>query len=397
MRRYVPVATPVTMGELALAGQALFGGRACVQSFEELFKKTIGGQHSFTVSSGRAALYTVLKALSRKSPRKEVIIPAYTCPSVAAAIVKAGLKAVLCDIDKTGFGYDIDRLKRLIDNNTLAVICVHLFGIPTDVDEVIALAIKQGVFVIEDMAQYARPAQGSKTILRGDVAFYSLGRGKNITTGSGGVIITEREDIAREVSIQLSQAGKAGSGDSIAALFKMVCYSAFIHPSLYCIPEHLPFLRLGETIYSTDFAIRPFTALQAAIGVSMLNKLGDVNKARIQKAKAYSERLKSIEGLILPDNAKEDAVYLRYPVLVRGRAKRDDIYHKLRAEGLGASTMYPEPLDRIHDLKSYLAKEGAYPNAGRMADELLALPTHHFVLEEDIDRIVMIIRDLLAK
>lgn len=397
-RRLAPVATPITFKEYLISGSNMFGGNPeTIRDFEALFSKQVGLKHSFAVSSGRAGLYSILKTLERISGKKEVIIPAYTCPSVAAAIVRAGLKVVLCDISKSDFSYDLERLSKLINKDTLAMVCVHLFGIPVETEQVFKMAREKGVYVIEDMAQSLKETNSGNSPIKGGLAFYSLGRGKNITACGGGIITTDNDDLAKEIAITLQGCRKMSTADSLGAFLKLTFYFMFINPLVYFIPERLTFLKLGETIYSTDFDIGILVPLQSALGNLMLRKVNKVNDERRRKALLLHERLRNLSGINFIENVNGDALYLRFPFFIKNETKREEIYDRLRHRGLGVTKMYPEPLDRIKPLSPHLNRREKYPNAEAVSRQILTLPTHYGVTEDDINCMATIIGEEMGK
>ena len=152
------------------------------------------------MSSGKAALAVALLAMRSLSPRRKVILPAYTCFSVPSAIVKAGLEPVPCDIAPGTFDYDDAKLSLLLDDGVLCVISVHLFGIPSNTARVKQMCAGRGIFVVEDAAQAMGVSQDGVMLgTRGHVGFFSLGRGKNLTCGTGGLIVSNRDDVCEAV------------------------------------------------------------------------------------------------------------------------------------------------------------------------------------------------------
>ena len=120
----------------------------------EAMQNLLGTRHILYLSSGRAALWLILKTLSSMRPKKrEPIIPAYTCPAVVSALLKADLRPVLCDINNADFGFSGQELQQKINKNTLAVMIVHLFGYPANIEEVKGCCKQNNLFVIEDAAQ----------------------------------------------------------------------------------------------------------------------------------------------------------------------------------------------------------------------------------------------------
>ena len=163
-------------------------------------KEYFGKEHVFLVSSGKAALFLILSGLKRLTGKKKVILPAYTCFSVPSSVRMAGLEIVLCDIKKETLDYDYNQLQRLLDDDILCILSIHLFGIPSDVANIRSLIGNRKIFIVEDAAQaMGGSCDGQKLGTLGDVGFFSLGRGKNIACGSGGVVITSSEDIADSI------------------------------------------------------------------------------------------------------------------------------------------------------------------------------------------------------
>jgi len=158
-----------------------------IKKIEAEIKEHFGVKHVFLVSSGKAALALILLALKSIISRQEVLIPAYTCFSVPSAIIKADLKVSLCDVDSNTLDFNFDLLKKSLNHRTLAVVPTHLLGLPSDIYRIKTLCREKGVFVVEDTAQAMGGKYKGKMLgTLGDVGFFSLGRGKNITCGSGG-------------------------------------------------------------------------------------------------------------------------------------------------------------------------------------------------------------------
>ena len=195
-RRLSPAGTRITFADLwAIWLGMMFLPNRRRRLCDDLELK-FGVQHAFLTNSGRASLTVILSAISEGNTRNEVIIPAYTCFSVPSAIRRAGLKVRLVDLQKSNFDYDFAHLERAISNKTLAILLVYPFGLGCDVRQVQQLAKKNGVYLIEDVAQSMGLRVGglfAGTI--GDVGFYSLSKGKPITAIRGGIIVTNREDL----------------------------------------------------------------------------------------------------------------------------------------------------------------------------------------------------------
>ena len=177
--------------------------------FENRLKDFLKVKHCFLTSSGTTALYLALSSLKELSKKNEVIIPAYTCPSILAAVIKADLKPVLCDLDEEKSNFDFNKLKDKISNCTLAITSVHLFGIPEDSYKIKNLTFSYKVFQIEDAAQsFGTVISNNNDDIRsqgmlgtiGDIGIHSFGRGKPLTLMQGGVLTTNSDDIAKVIS-----------------------------------------------------------------------------------------------------------------------------------------------------------------------------------------------------
>src|SRR3990167_5233573 len=161
--------------------------------------------------------------------KKYVLIPAYTCFSVPSAIVKAGLKVALCDINPSTFDFDYNLLKNAIDKDTLCIMPNHLFGIPSDMERIKDICRDKNIFIIEDAAQAMGGSyKGKKIGILGDVGFFSLGRGKNITCGSGGIIITNSDQIASAIRKQYSNLEYHGIIEDLKEFLKLLLMAIFI-------------------------------------------------------------------------------------------------------------------------------------------------------------------------
>jgi perosamine synthetase len=179
-----------------------FFSRESLDRFTETTAEHMKRRHVLLANSGTTAYFIILKALQRLSKKREVILPAYTAPSLILPIKKAGLVPRLCDIDLKTFNMDLRALPAVVTNDTLAVTIVHMFGLPQWFESASQEhGLSKSTFIIEDLAS----AQGSTVYGRtvgsfGDVSFVSFNRGKNFATLSGGAIATDREDISRLAS-----------------------------------------------------------------------------------------------------------------------------------------------------------------------------------------------------
>ena len=377
-----PTAPPLYLKDILLYGiGGLVLANRNIKKLESEIKEYFGAKYVFPVSSGKASLTLILLALKSLSKKQEVLIPAYTCFSVPSAIVKAGLKVTLCDIDPLTLDFDYKLLNEAINQDTLCVVPNHLFGIPSDIDRILSLCRKRGIFVVEDAAQAMGGLyKGRKLGTIGDAAFFSLGRGKNITCGSGGIIITNSAEIGDAIQKYYSHLKRPSLAESIKEFFQIMLMSLFIHPALYWIPKGLPFLKLGETIFYRDFPIRRLSGMKAGFLMNWRNHLMESNGTRTELADYFIERLP------FKANHLTSIPYLRFPVFLDSRKKRDRIYFLSQRCGLGISLMYPTAINEIEEIRGSFNSQ-VFPSARKVAGRLIAIPTHYLLSEKDKEAI----------
>jgi perosamine synthetase len=362
-----------------------------IEDFREALQNYFGVKHCLLINSGRAALTAILMALKHEDKRDEVIIPSYTCFSVPAAIVRAGLKIGLCDIELETLDFNYEQLEAIISGRTLAIVPCHLFGLVSDVDRVIAIAKKKKIWVIEDAAQAMGAKLNGKYVgTIGDAGFFSLGRGKPMTTMGGGIIVTNNDHLKENISIQVSMLIQNSKSkiQNLEWLLQNLVYSIFLHPRLYWIPDRLLFLHLGETIYDPNFSIGPFIPIQAQQGLITLKRLKFENVLRCQKGSRYFKNLSKGNGIISPKPLDSSSpIYLRYPILLNHKNQRNKIYKSLKGQQLGSHFMYPSSIDGIEGISSHLNWKANQVIGRQVAERLLTLPTHAFLKEKGIIKI----------
>ena len=380
-RAIPPAAAPVTLRELA-HGILGIAGKDAQGDLERGLREYFGAGHVLLVSSGKAALYLVLKGLNDLTGRKKVIIPAYTCFSVPSAVRFAGLEIVPCDIVPETLDFDYSRLEELIGGDTLCVVSTHLFGIPADTEKALEMCKGAGAFVVEDAAQAMGGARGGKKLgTLGDVGFFSLGRGKNITCGSGGIVLTSSDAIAGAVRARLDEAEKLPAAEYVKNVLEIVFMMAFLRPRLFWLPKRLPFLKLGETHFHASYPVRRFTGFQAGLLVDWPSKLERLNRFRAMHGGRYRSRL-GLSGRMPIYSG--DCPYNRFPVFAADWRSKEELC--AAGDDLGITPMYPSAVHRIPELRGCF--DGLeFPGADRVSDTLVTLPTHALIDDRDSDTI----------
>jgi dTDP-4-amino-4,6-dideoxygalactose transaminase len=377
-RTLPPAAAPLAWSDLWHGATAILSPERSLSVLEAEIGREFGVRHVFLVSSGTAALTLALLSLRSLSPRTEVLIPAYTCFSVPAAVRKAGLRPVLCDIEPTTFDFDHALLEKALGADTLCVVAHHLFGVPSDVERIRTLCQARGIFVVEDAAQAMGVEwRGAKLGTLGDIGIFSLGRGKNITCGSGGVVVTNSDRIAEAVGRQRRRLDPSPLGEVLKDFVQLVIMAVFIRPRLYWIPAALPFLRLGQTIFPKDVRLKRLSGMKAGLLHDWRSRLARSNRIRSETAGYFTRRLALGAG-----GAPAAHPYVRLPVFAANPEERKRILSRSQARGLGLSGAYPTPINEIPEISA--AFDGArFPSARRVAEHLLTIPTHQWLSEKD--------------
>lgn len=379
-RTIPPAAAPIGARALIHGLVGMLAGDAYRDRVRDELALHFGVRHVFLVSSGKAALALILGALRNLGgDRNEVLIPAYTCFSVPSAVVKMGLKLAACDIDAQTFDLDHAQLDRSIGPGTLCVVAGHLFGMPSNMAKVRACCEKAGCFLVEDAAQaMGGSCNGRYLGTLGDVGFFSLGRGKNLSCGGGGVIVTNSDAIAERIASEYERLAAPGLFEMVVSYVEIVLLELFVRPSLYWFPAGLRFLRLGETFFYPDFPIKKLSGVQAAVLTGWRSRLESSNEARKRNGKGLIDALKL--------DRPRDTAYLRLPVLAEDREMGEGLLARSREMGLGLSAMYPTEVSEIAEVKEQFAGV-AFPVARDVASRLIALPTHPLLTKDHLDRI----------
>lgn len=387
IRRTIPPSAAPIPGKYLWHGlRGFYQGEKYLYKVEEEIKRYFGAKYVFMVSSGKAALYLILRALKDLHPGKdEVLIPAYTCFSVPSAILKAGLKVSLCDIDPLTLDFNYELLRKEINPATLCILSTHLFGRPADLKRLMDICLEMQLFAVEDAAQAMGGCYGGKKLgTIGDVGFFSLGRGKNITCGSGGIIVTNSDLIAKKLQNEYLNLPGPSAGETIKEFLQVIIMSLFIRPSLYWLPAGMSFLKLGETNFLNDFPVQKLAGAKAGLLEGWRTLLENSNLSRERNSSHF------IHELQLPQPGESPIPFLRFPYLLTGKGLNEvnRLNSKEKEKVLGISRMYPTPINEILEIHGSF-KGLKFPVAKKVAECLLTLPTHQLLMEEDRRRILL--------
>ena len=335
-----------------------------VAEFEEKFSSAVGREYGIAVTSGTTALDAVVEAL-RIGPGDEVIVPAFTIISCVLQIVRSGAIPVLVDSDPDTWNMDVRQVGEKITPRTRAIMAVHTYGLPVDMDPLRQLAEYHGLALIEDAAEvigqtyYGRPC-GSF----GNVSTFSFYPNKHITTGEGGMIVTDSEELAET-----------------CRSLRNLCFQAgrrFVHE------------RLGWNMRMTN--------LQAALGLAQLEKLGETVLKKRQIGASYSRLLSEFQTLQLPLNKTRFAenIYWVYGVVLDSKAgvTAEEMIRSLGKMGIGTRPFFC-PMHRQPALLDLDLFDGeSYPIAEHLHKYGLYLPSGVALRDGQVDRVADALRTL---
>ncbi len=341
-------------------------------------KKRFKPYDTFFFNSGAeslaAAIVSVISYKGVDAP--EVILSAYSCPELVSAILYAGAKPVLVDLEQQRPWINIADLENKISKNTVAVIAVNLFGIAEQLAKISEICNKYEIILIEDSAQ-SFPEITDNRFWQGDFIVLSFGRGKPVSALGGGALLCRNPELIHSLPERGVNIKNSSKIEKIIYRLKIFLYNMLLNPRLYFIPNSLPFLKLGETRFKPLSGIEPMAEGNLSILEANMDKYirtGSDEKQQWLSGIISESKLINLAETCLGTNSVP--TLLRYPVLASSRKQRDDLYYKLNQAGLGVSKMYQRPLNKIQGLEEIFREQGEFPNAKEFAETLLTLPVH---------------------
>lgn len=362
MRLVVPVIddTELEAIEEVLASGYLTQGPK-VEEFEKAVADYTGARHAVATTSATTALHLSMVALNI-GPGDEVIIPSFTFPATANVVIQQGAIPMLADIELKTFNISVDSLKEKITSRAKAIIPVHLFGLSADMDAVMRIASENGLFVVEDAACTLGSLYNGKhcgTI--GTTGCFSFHPRKIITTGEGGMLITNDPEIAERVR-KLRQHGG---------------------------------VRINNRFYFTEPGFNyKMSDINAAIGISQLKKINWIINRRREIAKKITKELSGIKEIVLPyEPPWARHTYQTYVLILDNTIDRDLFIKKLSQSGfeatLGTYALHME--NYMQRLYGYTGNE--LPNTTKAFRQSVAIPLYPQMKDEEVDRLVYSIKD----
>jgi len=337
-----------------------------IKEFEERWASYCGMSHGVAVTSGTTALEAAVACLGLE-PGDEVIMPTFTIISCALAVIESGATPVLVDSDPRTWCMDISQVEAKVTSRTRAIMPVHMYGHPVDMDPLCKLAGKYNLFIIEDAAEaHGAEYKGRKVGGIGDLSCFSFYANKIITTGEGGMVLARRADHAERLRS-----------------LRNLCF------------------RADRRFYHTELGHNyRLTNLQAAVGLSQVEQIEEHVRRKRWMGQAYTERLSYLQQITLPvEEPWAKNVYWMYGIVLADDVKYDasELARRLKIEGIDTRPfflgMHEQPV--FHKRGMFVGER--YPVAERIARRGLYLPSGLTLTEAQIESVCQAVRKALEK
>jgi len=334
-----------------------------VLDFEKEFARYVDAKHAVALTSGTAALHAALLVAGIKQG-DEVVVPSFTFHSTAEVVLLCGAQPVFADIDPETYTVTADTIESAITRNTKAIMPVHLYGLPADLDPVRKLARERGLTLIEDAAQaHGAEYNGSKIGSIGDMTCFSFYAGKNMTTGEGGMVTTNDDDYSDKLRMVRSHG------------------------------EQRPY---WPTTVGNNYRMNE---ILAAIGLVQLRKLPSFLERRKKNAQFLSERCGMLGKVIPPKEPKgrKHSWYV-YTLRLRGAnaGKRNKVIEKLRSKNIEATVYYESPLHMLPLYRELSTTRRPLPETEKACRQVFSLPVHPRLDEGELEHIFETLKRVLT-
>jgi perosamine synthetase len=318
------------------------------REFERMIADYVGSKHASVVNNGTVSLMIALMALGIKNG-DEIIVPDYTMIASANAIVLAGAKPVFVDIDPVNLCLELELAEKAINRRTKAIMFVSINGRCPDMDKVATLARKHNLYLVEDAAQsLGSRCRGKHLGTFGEIGSFSFSFPKIITTGQGGALVTDDEELYRRITM-IKDFGRPKAG-----------------------VDYHEIMGLNSK----------FTDLQAVIGIEQMKKLDWRVKRKKEIYKLYYDLLQGIKEVELIATNLEDCSPWFIDILVNRDGMRDNLAKFLESRGIGTRPFYPA----IHTQPPYSYVKGNFRASESVSQRGLWLPSSSFLTNDDVER-----------
>ena len=337
---------------------------------EQLFCESTGAKYSTTISNCTAGLH-LLCVVAEFGKGDEIIVPAQTHAATAHAVEYTGAKAVFADIDlKTG-NISIDSIKEKLSGQTKGIIPVHMAGYPCNMTEFANFCDINKLVLIEDCAHALGTTYNGRHVgcfgIAGVFSFYPT---KQVTTGEGGVVISNNKEIIDKVE-------------------KLKAFGIDTPPELRTKPGVYDVKSLGYNFRMTD--------IHAALGVGQMERYKISLQERKQKGKLYTEMFSGTEEVVFVDFDNDNSYFI-FQLIFNKNIDRDNVLLSLKGKGIGVSIHYATPVPLMSYYKNkYEYKTSDFPNGVYYGNQSISLPTHNKINEEDVVRIVETVKETIKE
>ncbi len=292
---------------------------------------------------------------------------------------------------------DVQALEKCINKNTLCIVPVHMFGLPMNMEDVMQIARQNSLIVVEDAASsLGTTIHGRSTGVFGDIGFYSFNRGKNLSTLSGGCIVTDREEMASAIKTECALLPELGFISKLKTATRLIALALAVRPFFYTVFYDL-ISKLKYTALHTDFDSFAYTRFQAGIGCALFGQVAKVLNKRYDHGTFLFDMLAHLKGIRLPELIPHAVpVFNQFPVLFEDETVKENCFEKINNAGIESTKLYPDPIHRVYNLGYDLDKD-PFPNATYFSRRLLLIPTHPMMNIEKLSIIINIITNCLGE
>jgi perosamine synthetase len=335
---------------------------AYVKEFERMVADYVGTKYAFSTTSATTALHLVLSALEI-GPDDEVLVSDFTFPASGNAIVQTGATPVLVDCIPNRFDLDIEDVKKKLSPKTRAILPISPFGQPADMPAMVEFAEQNNLFVIEDAAcALGAEINGCRSGAWKGAGCFSFHPRKMITTGEGGMITTNDEDLAEKISLLRNHGGKAS--------------------------EH------GMTFQTNGFNYR-MSEIQAALGIAQMKRIDEILSDRRATAQIYIEQLTGVSGIIIPlSTSEQNCTFQSFVVLLEEGIDRNSVIRYMKEQGI-ETTLGTYALHAHQAFARFGYEPGSLQNSWFNQNYSLTLPLLSKMKEETINQVVFALKNAL--
>lgn len=336
-----------------------FAGGPFVEKFEEEFAAFCGASHAIAVGNGTDALWLALLALGIGEGDEVITVP-NTFIATAEAITYCKARPVFVDVDQDTFTMNPVELEKALTERTKAIIPVHLFGQPADMDPILEFARAHGLFVIEDAAQaHGASYKSRKAGTMADAGCFSFYPGKNLGAfGEGGAVVTNDSELQKQIQM---------------------------------LRDHGQSRKYYHTLMGWNCRM---DGIQGAVLSVKLRHLDEANSLRRKHASEYNQAFAGIEEIVTPVEASYARhVYHVYAIRVQ---QRDVVLRHLQEKGVGCAVHYPVPIHLQEACRNLGHEIGAFPIAERLADEFLSLPMFPELTQEQVEYVARCVSEVVG-